>query len=117
MITFPFGILREFTEADLHENRWMKPQVTGSSKVLVLSLLGLAGFPGLAGAGFSLFHPRGGPSSRLGSGHPPEIAQDYRAALAKGDLGSAWNLAPKPGMPPFPRSYHLGMMGPDRHGQ
>ena len=36
-----------------------------------------------------------------------EIAQDYKKALAKGELKELLFLRPKPGMPPFPPLYHL----------
>jgi hypothetical protein len=46
-----------------------------------------------------------------------EIGLDYKEALSKGDFSAAWNLAPKPGMPPFPPLYHLALTqfvgGPD----
>ncbi|MBI5209983.1 MAG: glycosyltransferase family 39 protein [Elusimicrobia bacterium] len=38
-----------------------------------------------------------------------EIALDYRNAWADRDLSKIWSLGPKPGMPPFPPLYHLGM--------
>ncbi len=101
--------MREFTEADLQEPD--KPQVTGSSKVLVLSLLGLAGFLAWQALALASFIREEGRPPAWDQAIHLEIAQDYRAALAKGDSGSAWNLAPKPGMPPFPPLYHLGMMG------
>ena len=39
-----------------------------------------------------------------------EIALDYRDAIARGRWSDVWNLAPKPGMPPFPPLYHLAIM-------
>lgn len=38
-----------------------------------------------------------------------EIALDYRQAMAQGRWGDIMNLAPKPGMPPFPPLYHLAL--------
>ncbi|MFA5139677.1 MAG: glycosyltransferase family 39 protein [Elusimicrobiota bacterium] len=38
-----------------------------------------------------------------------EIAQDYKRAIAKGDLKDLLFLKPKPGMPPFPPLYHLSL--------
>jgi hypothetical protein len=40
-----------------------------------------------------------------------EIALDYREALQVGDWGKVMNLAPKPGMPPFPPLHHLLLKG------
>ncbi len=39
-----------------------------------------------------------------------EIAHDYKTLLAKGDWYSAFNLKPKPGMPPFPPLYQLSLI-------
>ncbi len=83
------------------------PPARPSRKVLVLSLLGLAGF--LAVQALLLRHfirvdtrpPSWDQSTHL------EIALDYREALGAGRWGDAWFLAPKPGMPPFPPAYHL----------
>lgn len=38
-----------------------------------------------------------------------ETAIDDTRAIAKGDWSVLWNLAPKPGMPPFPPLYHLSI--------
>lgn len=39
-----------------------------------------------------------------------EIALDYAAALKEGRWSDIIHLAPKPGMPPFPPLYHLGLI-------
>ena len=92
--------MREFTEADLQEPD--KPQVTGSSKVLVLSLLGLAGFLAWQALALASFIRE--------EGRPPawDQAIHLRSPRITGPLwprglGERLNLAPKPGMPPFPR--------------
>ncbi|MFI5360610.1 MAG: hypothetical protein ACHQ49_01470 [Elusimicrobiota bacterium] len=82
-----------------------------SRKILVLSLLGLAGF--LAVQALLLRHyvrvdtrpPAWDQATHL------EIALDYREALGAGRFGDAWFLAPKPGMPPFPPAYQLLLTG------
>lgn len=87
------------------------PQARPSRKVLVLSLLGLAGF--LAVQALLLRHfirTDTRPPSWDQSTHM-EIALDYREALGAGRWGDAWFLAPKPGMPPFPPAYHLLLRG------
>ncbi|MBI4375807.1 MAG: glycosyltransferase family 39 protein [Elusimicrobia bacterium] len=38
-----------------------------------------------------------------------EIALDYSRAISEGRWADMWNLPPKPGMPPFPPLYHLGL--------
>ncbi|HEX4048525.1 MAG TPA: hypothetical protein VH309_11850 [Elusimicrobiota bacterium] len=87
------------------------PPSRPSRKVLVLSLLGLAGF--LAVQALLLRH-----YVRVDTRPPSwdqathmEIALDYREALGAGRWGDAWFLAPKPGMPPFPPAYHLLLRG------
>lgn len=87
------------------------PPVRPSRKVLVLSLLGLAGF--LAFQALLLRHyvrvdtrpPSWDQSTQM------EIALDYKEALGAGRWGDAWFLAPKPGMPPFPPAYQLLLRG------
>ena len=39
-----------------------------------------------------------------------EIALDYARALKAGRWSEVFHLAPKPGMPPFPPLYHLGLL-------
>src|SRR5579859_764188 len=39
-----------------------------------------------------------------------EIALDYHKAIHEGRWKDVFHLAPKPGMPPFPPLYHLGLM-------
>lgn len=82
-------------------------QAKGNTKVLALSLLGLAVF--LSWQALALR------SYARADQRPPawdqaihlEIAHDYRVALKEGRLGDVVSLAPKPGMPPFPPLYHL----------
>ncbi len=82
----------------------------GKPRVLALSLAGLALF--LAWQALDLRR------TIQSETRPPawdqaihlEIALDYKEALKAGRLSDAYHLAPKPGMPPFPPAYHLGLL-------
>jgi hypothetical protein len=79
-------------------------------KILVFSLLGLSVFLALQALLLrSQVQDDTRPPSWDQSIHL-EIALDYKEALHEGRVADAFVLAPKPGMPPFPPAYHLGLM-------
>ncbi|MBI4678330.1 MAG: hypothetical protein HY748_12185 [Elusimicrobia bacterium] len=76
----------------------------------IIGLLGLAVFLAAAALALKSFSGRESRPPAWDQSVHLEIALDYRDAWADRDLGKIWKLAPKPGMPPFPPLYHLGMM-------
>jgi hypothetical protein len=88
-------------------NNVFAPAAAPSRKTLVLSLLGLAFFLAVEALMMRHFVRTDTRPPSWDQATHMEIALDYHQALASGDLGKAWYLPPKPGMPPFPPAYQL----------
>jgi hypothetical protein len=92
------------------EDPGVEQDIRPSGAAMVVGLLGLAVFLAVQALALRSFAGRESRPPAWDQSVHLEIALDYRAAWKAGELGKIWTLAPKPGMPPFPPLYHLGMM-------
>ncbi|MBI5882403.1 MAG: glycosyltransferase family 39 protein [Elusimicrobia bacterium] len=88
----------------------VEEDVRAGGAALVMGLVGLAVFLAVQALALKSFSSRESRPPAWDQSIHLEIALDYRAAWKEGDLGRIWTLAPKPGMPPFPPLFHVGMM-------
>ncbi|MBI5625114.1 MAG: hypothetical protein HY924_15160 [Elusimicrobia bacterium] len=88
----------------------VEQDVRPGGAALVVGFVGLAVFLAVQALALRSFSSRESRPPAWDQSVHLEIALDYGAAWKEGDLGRIWTLAPKPGMPPFPPLYHLGML-------